>query len=193
MLGSEFEHYCHDVDHFPIEKFLQQGTGRGRSVLIVGESPAKNGWRLSKRAFYTLDHRPIPSGKNLNELLVRCGLNIDICSFTELVKCYIGNDRMQFWECGDRCWNIFEKQLNANDFRIILTLGVRTLALINKKLNSSFQVGTISEAQLAGRQYQLVPIYHPSPVNPHNHQRNLDLFKKFSRNLKALLRQNDFR
>jgi uracil-DNA glycosylase len=84
---------------------------------------------------------------------------------------------MQFWDCGYRCWSIFEKQLKANDFGIILTLGVRTLALLNKKLHSSFQVGTISKAEIDGRQYHLVSIYHPSPANPHNHQRNLDFLK----------------
>ena len=154
---------------------------------MVGESPVPNGWRLSGRAFYTVDNRLIPSGKNLNALLKTYDLNIEMCGFTELVKCYVGKNTKLFWSCGEKCWPIFERQVNAFDFRILITLGVKTLALINRQLKTNFEIGNISAVRIRGKEYQLLPIYHPSPINPSNHQKNLSLFEKLSNELQSIL------
>jgi len=184
------EHYCQNTQRFPVNKFLQRGTGRGRKLLIVGESPAQNGWRESQRAFYTAKNQLIPSGKNLAELLGKCDLTLEICGFTELVKCYVGKDTSLFWRCGERCWDIFQRQLAAYDFRVILTLGVKTLALINKQLNSNLSIGSISKTKINSRRYWLLPVYHPSPANPYNHQKNLIIIETVSDDVRTILRRN---
>ena len=67
-------HYCDTISDFPSDKFLQLGSGAGTKILILGESPAPNSWRLSGRAFYTVEGKLLPTGRNMNELLTNYGL-----------------------------------------------------------------------------------------------------------------------
>jgi uracil-DNA glycosylase family 4 len=187
MVIAESEHYCHDAMNFPTNKFLQQGSGRGRRILVVGESPAPNGWRKSGKAFYTIENKLLPSGRNLNELLKSFGLRIEDCAFTELIKCYVGNDRKLLKSCGEKCWPIFERQLAAYQFELLIILGKATLDIINRQLKADFQIGNISKIQMNGREYLLFPIYHPSPINPNNRRNNLLIFSNRSDELHGIL------
>ena len=113
-------------------------------------------------------------------LLGKFKLSIEECAFTELVKCYVGNNRDLLDRCGEKCWPIFERQLASHDFRLLITLGVKTLAIINRQLNINLQIGFIRSVEIGRKKYSVLPIYHPSPINPTNHANNLKIFKRFS-------------
>lgn len=172
------EHYCDSIESFPTDKFLQLGLGVGRKILIVGEAPAPNGWRKSGRAFYTPEGKLLPTGKNLNLLLEEYKLSVETCSFTELVKCYVGKDRKLLTKCGSKCWPIFVTQLNSYAFTFLIILGVKTLELFNLYSSSALPIGEISELIIESKKYKVLPLYHPSPISPIGHKNNLEIVKR---------------
>lgn len=180
------EHYCKD-DNFPLNKFFQEGKGKGKNILILGEAPAPNGWRKSGVAFYSPKGKLIPSGKNLNKLLTPYGLSIEMCNFTELVKCYPGKNRKLLIECGKKCWPIFLKQIKRYNISLIVVLGVKTLELFNKFIDKQILLGRLSVVEFEGKKYKVLPIYHPSTINPYNHPKNIEIFKFLDQDLKSLI------
>jgi len=181
------EHYCRSVETFPPEKFLQLGIDKGENILILGEAPAPNGWRKSGKAFYTPDGKLLPTGKNLNKLLSRLNLSVEICGFTELVKCYPGKNRKLLETCGIKCWPIFLKQLKATNYSLIIILGVKTLDIFNKLTNNRSKLGKLSDVVIDGKKYNVLPIYHPSPIAPFNHSRNTTIFNRLRKELLTLI------
>lgn len=181
------EHYCDSTETFPITKFLQVGTQKGSRILILGEAPAPNGWRKSGKAFYTPNGRLLPTGKNLNKLLEKYFLTVEVCGFTELVKCYPGKDRKLLVPCGEKCWAIFIKQLQSLNIKVIIILGIKTLEIFNKQANTSLKVGELSQVTLENKVYWILPIYHPSPIGPFNHKNNIEIFNKLENQLKKIL------
>lgn len=171
------DHYCQSPDMFPLDKFHQLGKGRGRVVLIVGESPAANGWRVSGKAFYTPRGRFLPSGRRLNALLLPLGLSVETCGFTELVKCFVGKDKKRLANCCQGCWPIFVKQIKLTDYKLIIILGVKTLEIFNKINNSDLKTGIMSKFKIDDKEYSILPIYHPSPINPHGQRKNKLIFE----------------
>ena len=143
-MESLHEHYCKNTDNFPIEKFFQKGVGRGQKILLVGESPAENGWRKSGKACYTPDGKLLPTGQRLNELLELFNLSVDRCGFTELSKCYIGKDRKLLKSCSEKCWPIFLKQLKTHSCKLLVILGVHTTNLFNSLSGYNLQVGKLT-------------------------------------------------
>lgn len=177
MDTSSHEHYCNNVDKFPIDKFLQRGTGRGKKLLIVGESPAPNGWRKSGKACYTPEGKLLPTGIRLNELLKPYLLSVANCGFTELAKCHVGKDRKLLLSCSRKCWPIFIKQTDLVNSELILLLGIKTLEVFNKISGNTLQVGEIDKVKLGRNNFLILPIYHPSPINPHGKRKNQSIFR----------------
>lgn len=184
---DDTEHYCETVDTFPPTKFLQLGSGDGKKILILGEAPAPNGWRKSGRAFYTVEGKLLPTGRNLNKLLTPFNLNVEICGFTELVKCYPGKNRKLLESCGEKCWPILLKQLRENSFTLIILLGVKTLEIFSKLINQDIKMGTLTNVTIERKVYKVLPIYHPSPIAPFNHAKNTLIFESQRKILKTLL------
>lgn len=60
-------------------------------ILVLGESPAKDGWIASGKAFYNKDGKLQATGKVLQKLLNLCNLTIDDINFTECCKCIISD------------------------------------------------------------------------------------------------------
>lgn len=181
------EHYCKNINRFPLEKFLQKGIDRGKTILIVGEAPAPNGWRKSGKAFYTIDGKLLPTGKNLNKLLYDYNLSVEVCGFTELVKCYVEKDRKLLDDCGIKCWPIFKKQLKSSNYSLIILLGVKTLEIFNKNSNNKIKIGKLTKTKIDNKNYILLPIYHPSPIAPFNHKRNQEIFSQLKIKLNKLI------
>lgn len=171
------EHYCENINTFPLDKFLQKGKGRGKRLLIVGESPAPNGWRKSGKACYTPTGNLLPTGRRLNELLGPYGLSVETCGFTELVKCHVGKDRKLLPSCCEKCWPIFVGQVELLNSKLLLLLGVKTLEMFNLVSRNSLEIGKIAEIKLGNGNYWILPIYHPSPINPHGREKNQSIFK----------------
>lgn len=176
-------HYCQNPKIFPLGKFHQRGSGKGKYVLIVGESPAPNGWRLSGKACYDVSGKLLATGKRLNNLLSTLNLSVETCGFTELAKCYVGKDRKILEKCCLGCWPIFVKQLESVDYKLIIILGVKTLEVFNKLCNTELKTGTISNVVINKKKYSILGIYHPSPINPHGQAKNQKIFESLKEKL----------
>ena len=187
MIKNNEEHFCDDVDNFPTEKYLQSGVGAGKRILIVGESPAENGWRKSGKAFYTSEGKLLPTGVRLNELLIEYSLEVSTCGFTELSKCYVGANRKILSDCCKKCWPILEKQINRGDYRLVITLGVIPAQIIAEILEKEINMGEMTEILIGGKMRKLLPIYHPSPVNPFGRAKNKQIFDKYRSEIREIL------
>lgn len=175
-IGNE-EHYCDLISYFPRSKFLQKGSGIGKSVLVVGEAPAPNGWRISGRAFYTPTGKLLPTGKNLNKLLNMHNLDVENIGFTEMVKCFPGENRSRLRKCGGKTWPIFVDQLHQDDYRLVILLGIKALEVFNEQSNCNLPIGELNNACIDGVEFAILPIYHPSPIAPYNHAKNIEILK----------------
>ena len=147
------------------------------NILVLGESPAKDGWIVSKKAFYNSKGNLQASGKVLERLLNLIGLTIDDIYFTEVCKCVI-LDRNKLRECSNNCKGILFKQIESLDCDIILTMGMYpTETLLGyeiKKLKD--YVGKKYEIEFGGKKKIVIPIYHTSPANPLCYKGNEDIF-----------------
>lgn len=179
-------HVCGEIENFPFEKFHQLGSGQGGKLLIVGESPAPNGWILSGKACYRPDGKILPTGKRLNELLEPFDLSVETSGFTELSKCFVSK-RTELESCGKKCFPIFLNQLRNKNYKLLIILGVQTTKILQKILNQDLPMGEIVDVQLGNKNYKVLPIFHPSPVNPTGHAKNLVLFKNLHSKIREIL------
>lgn len=180
-------HVCDSIESFPIDKFHQLGKGNGQKLLIIGESPAPNGWILSGMACYRPDGKILPTGKRLNELLAQFNLSVEVCGFTELVKCFVSK-RTELKECAEKCLPILFKQLQRTQYKLLIVLGVQTTKILSGIINQELTVGEIQNIKLNNKTYSILPIYHPSPINPTGHSKNKRIFKRLSKDITDLLR-----
>jgi uracil-DNA glycosylase family 4 len=179
-------HVCESIATFPSNKFHQRGSGKGRHVLIVGESPAPNGWIVSGKACYRPDGTILPTGKRLNELLEPFGVSVETSGFTELSKCFVSK-RTELETCSTKCWPIFLKQIKPEDYTLLIILGVHTTHILSKILTRTLVVGEMVDLELGGKIYKILPIFHPSPINPTGHSKNKNIFKNLSRDIKEVI------
>lgn len=180
-------HVCEQIDAFPLEKFHQLGVGDGKRILIVGESPAPNGWIISGKACYRADGKILPTGKRLNELLAPLGASVEESGFTELSKCFVSS-RNELDACSEKCWPIFLKQIASQEYRLLIILGVKTSGIFSKLVHTELTIGAISDIELEGRKYKVLPIFHPSPINPTGRAKNLELFENLYSTLEQILK-----
>ena len=160
-----------------VEKFPNSNTvsiGKKSDIVILGEAPANNGWRKSGIAWYDENHKLLPSGVVLQKLLKIIDYTLDDIYFLETVKCF-PKDRKYLKECSINCRNYLLDQLQIINPQMILTLGdVSTRSLLEIKY-SKF-------ADVVGKcfdynGYDIIPIYHPSPISPLSYNGNVELFE----------------
>ncbi len=156
------------------EKSIQIGK---TSFIVIGESPAKDGWIVSKRAFYNKDNKLQASGRVLEKLLNNIGLSINDIYFTECCKCIIEN-RQQLEKCSKNCLPFLFKQIENLPCRILVPMGLApTQALLGIKIKRYADfVGKIFEIKISNKIYKVLPIYHPSPLNPKGYKDNIPIF-----------------
>ena len=159
-----------------IENSIQYGTTK---FIIIGESPAKDAWIKSKRAFYNTAGKLQGSGRVLEKLLNNIGFSISNVYFTECCKCII-EDRKKLDKCTNNCIPILVEQLNILPCEIIITMGLYpTQALLNTKIKKfANYVGKEFDIVLGNKNYKLIPIYHTSPANPKCYKNNVPIFEK---------------
>lgn len=157
------------------DTYCQIGKTR---FIIIGESPAKDGWIQSKKAFYNTYGKLQATGKVLEKLLNNIDLKIDDLYFTECCKCII-EDRTELAKCSKNCLPILYQQLKNIPCDIILTMGLHpTQALLDTKINRFADVvGKKFHLNILGKEFLLIPIYHPSPLNPKGYTGNVPIFE----------------
>lgn len=159
-----------------IEPNIQFGT---TPFVVIGESPAKDGWIESKRAFYNTKGKLQASGRVLEKLLSNIGYSIKDIYFTECCKCII-EDRKHLEKCSKNCMPFLLEQLKNISCNIILTMGQNpTQALLGIKIKRyADYVGKTFDFVIDNKKYILLPIYHPSPLNPKGYTMNVPIFEK---------------
>jgi uracil-DNA glycosylase family 4 len=182
---SDVVHLCESP--LGVEDYLQVGSGLGRKVLVIGEAPAPNGWRLSGRAFYTQAGRLLPSGSRLNELLEPYGMDIGSVAFTELVKCFVGSRRALLRSCGAKTWDLLQAQVDMVDPHLVIVLGKATHSTLEHCSGVSLPFGEVAPIFLGGKKRQLLSIFHPSPISPTSRVRNREIFQRSDDDLRELL------
>ncbi len=150
--------------------------------IFIGESPSKDGWVVSKRAFYNKNGKLQATGKVLEKLLNNINLSINDIYFTECCKCVI-EDRKQLEKCSKNCLPILFKQLSTLPCNIIVCMGVHpTQALLGMKIKRfADYVGKEFEIEIDNKMYKVLPIYHPSPLNPKGYKENVPIFEKLAK------------
>jgi len=166
-MKNEENHCCEDKK-IALDKYLQIGSGIGRGLLAIGESPALNGWMKSGRAFYTTEGKIVPTGRNLliNLKQINSGLDLNNIYFTEISKCYIGSNRKRLINCAAKTWPHFIEQINYVKPKLIILLGKKTTEIFNKLAGTNLVIGNIQQIDISGNLFNFLPIYHPSPLNP---------------------------
>ncbi len=187
-MDSSAEEHCCDGQKLAIDKYLQVGEGIGRHLLVVGESPADKGWRKSGRAFFTIDGKVVPTGRNFLTNLKQIDkiLDLENISFTEISKCFIGSNRKKLQACALKTWPHFIEQLNYIKPKLIMLLGKETTAIFNNLANLSLDIGRIQKVNLFEKTYSILPLYHPSPLNPKRSQ-NVEFINDNIKEIKKIL------
>lgn len=147
--------------------------------IIIGESPAKDGWIVSKHAFYNCQGKLQASGRVLTKLLQILNLIIEDIYFTECCKCII-EDRGKLDKCSQNCKSILFNQLcKLDECKIIITMGKSpTQTLLNQKIGKfADYVGKTYQIKIGDKDKLLIPIYHPSPLNPKGYKYNIPIFE----------------
>ena len=162
--------------HAPAFETVSLGTKC--EILVVGEAPAKNGWRLTGKAWINEKGSLVPTGKTLQKLLNRIGLDIDQISFIEAIKCYPERGKVtkeHIVNCKDFCY----RQIDILKPQIILSMGkYATEYLLGTKENFSEMVGNTYLMTISNSIYTVIPIYHTSPASPLSYKGNLEVFEK---------------
>lgn len=186
-MNSPEEHFC-DGGTIALDKYLQLGFGIGRDILAIGESPAANGWRKSGRAFFTIEGKTVPTGKNflVNLQQIDKDLNLENISFTEIAKCFIGSSRNKLMSCADKTWPHFISQIDHVKPKIIILLGKKTTEIFSQLSGNELVIGQIQNFEVNGDVYRILPIYHPSPLNP-KRVHNLEFIDNNKNEIRTLL------
>lgn len=147
--------------------------GKDNRILILGESPAKNGWRISGKAWYEPSGKITATGKILKKLLSEIGLVLEDISFTEAVKCTPVSPKF-LKDCSKNCYPFLKKQIEILKPKIIIPLGVKATELILPKFDKfSDVVGKAHNTDFG----IVIPIYHPSPISPIGYKANIPIMQ----------------
>ena len=160
-----------------VEKFNNDATvsiSNKSDIVILGEAPANNGWRKSGVAWYDENHNLIPSGIILQRLLKLIDYALEDTYFFEAIKCY-PRSRKYLKECSNNCRKYLLEQLLIIDPKIILTLGdIATRSLLDIKYS---KFGNVAGKCFNYEGYDVIPIYHPSPISPLSYGGNVEIFE----------------
>lgn len=168
---------CQDL----VEKFTNNTSisfGKSTDIVILGEAPANNGWRKSGKAWYDIEGKLLPSGKVLQRLLAIRGLTIEDTTFLEAIKCY-PLSRNNLKKCNLNCKDYLYRQLAILKPKVIFSLGdSATKCILDIKYDKFKEVvGKTYNLDLGDTSTVVIPIYHPSPVNPNSFKGNEKIFQ----------------
>ncbi len=168
---------CQDL----VEKFTNNTSisfGKSTDIVILGEAPANNGWRKSGKAWYDIEGKLLPSGKVLQRLLAIRGLTIEDTTFLEAIKCYPFS-RNNLKKCNLNCKDYLYRQLAILKPKVIFSLGdSATKCILDIKYDKFKEVvGKTYNLDLGDTSTVVIPIYHPSPVNPNSFKGNEKIFQ----------------
>jgi|SRR3989344_3529888 len=169
-----------------MKEFHQAGKGKGKKILFVGESPSARGWH-GGYACRGENGNTLPTGKRINELFRPFGLCVDECGFAELCQRILKN-RKDMRRRARNDWPVFLHNLKKSKSKLIIVSGVETTRIFSELCGTPLSMGEMKKAKLGSKTYSVLPIYHPSPINPKGAERNRGIFKARGKALRILLK-----
>lgn len=131
------------------------GGNLDAEMVFIGEAPGKKE-----------DETGLPfvgaAGKFLNEMLAQAGLERDDVYITNIVKYRPPANRDPSKEEKLQFWPFLVKQLEIIEPKVIVTLGRHSGLAFLPDLKISQDHGQIRQVDLNGRDYKIVPLYHPA-------------------------------
>ena len=168
---------CKKCSNVHAPAFETVSLGKQCDILVIGEAPAKNGWRLTGKAWINEKGDLVPTGRTLQKLLNGIGLDIDDISYLEPLKCYPEKGKVTK-EQSVNCKHYCLEQIDLLRPRIILSMGkYATEFLLGTKKKFSDMVGNIYSMSTLDGSYTVIPIYHTSPASPLSYKGNLEVFE----------------
>jgi uracil-DNA glycosylase family 4 len=81
------------------------------------------------------------------------------------------------------CFPFLERQIAKLKVKILIPLGEHPTRILLK--NHEFKkfsdvVGRVFEMEIEGEKILVIPIYHPSPINPKGYRDNVAIFKEIN-------------
>lgn len=167
---------CSNCKNAHSPAFWTVSFGRDCRVLIVGESPAKNGWRITGKAWINEKGQLVPTGKTLQKLLQQIDLDIADVSYLEAIKCYPEKGKVTK-EQKQNCKHFCFEQIGLLKPRVVLSMGkYATECLLGDDNKFSDIVGKQFLMNTEYGSYILIPIYHTSPASPLSYKGNTAIF-----------------
>lgn len=173
-----------------VEKFTNFSSisfGTSTDLLIVGESPEKNGWRMSGVVWHNADNKITYSGKKMQKLLENFDINLLETYFLEAIKCYpISKKYLNF--CNHYCEKFLKIQIEVLSPKVVLLLGeYATRAALNVE-DFNKMVGLHFKKIINEKEILFIPIYNPKSIH---FKRNIKILKELKSLLKFKEEQND--
>ncbi len=166
---------CENADHFNHRSVY---LWNNCSLLFVWEAPAKNGWRVTWKAWINEKGNIIPSWVVLQKLLNILWIDLSEITFTESIKCF-PEERKYIKEMVKNCSHILYSQINTLKPNVIITLwDAPTKSLIENVYNKfSEVVGKEYKINILWKEYVVLPTYHPSPISPLSYKANIPIYE----------------
>jgi len=154
------------------------------SLLFIWEAPAKNGWRVTWKAWKDKNWNIIPSWKVLQKLLDILDIDLFDITFLEAIKCFPENRKI-LQKLMENCSHILYKQIDLLKPNILITLWDHPTRAFLWKSYKKFQdvVWKEFKIKINDEDYVLIPIYHPSPISPKSLKWNIPIFNKLKSKL----------
>lgn len=168
---------CNDVESFEHHPLY---LGKECRILIIGEAPAKNGWKITGKAWINQNNKIIPTGVVLNKLLKIINIDLFDISYTEAIKCY-PKDRKNIPTNSSNCLEYLLEQIDLLKPGLILTMGeaaTKNVLSLDKKVKMKEIVGRKYKIKINRKDYDVFPIYHTSPISPKSYSGNIPIFNK---------------
>lgn len=105
------------------------------------------------------------AGGTFNTELAKHGLKREMFYITNVVHCHTDKNRAPMPSEIAACSPIVQMELMHLKPRLIITLGKFAFKSMCPKENYSTSLGTIRQVQVAGKERNIFPIYHPSGMN----------------------------
>lgn len=168
------------------KEFFQEGKGKGRRILLVGESPSSKGWHKGY-ACRNAKGNLLPTGNRLNELLLPFALTADECGFAELCQSVL-KDRKHLSLRAKKDWPAFLGNVKKSGCRLLVILGAETTRVFSTLSGTNLKPGDLEIIMLGGKKYRALSLYHPSPVNPKNREKNRRILRRLAPKIRKLVK-----
>ena len=111
----------------------------------------------------------------MQRLLDLVNIKLEDVYFLESIKCY-PLDRKYLKKCSVNCRGFLFKQLEVIKPKVILSLGdAATKSVLDIKYS---KFSDVVGKRFIVNNMMIIPIYHPSPINPKSYSGNVDIFRE---------------